>query len=75
MILLLVGKVAFAQEKVGTPNDLDKMYTPDKTSVFNADGTNTSSQNSSFDIKNAIKYNPFLLTRGTVAFFYERFFF
>jgi hypothetical protein len=39
-LFMLAGKVVFAQEaipKPGLPNDLDKVYVPDKSSIFNSD--------------------------------------
>jgi hypothetical protein len=36
-LLLLVGKSVFAQDATpGMPNELDKTYVPDKTSIFNS---------------------------------------
>jgi hypothetical protein len=70
LIVLLVCQVIYSQEiKPGKPNELDKIYSPDKTSskpILNS--------SSSFvaDKSNFLKFNFGLLARGTFALHYER---
>jgi hypothetical protein len=75
-IMMFVARVAVAQTTPAVPgNELDKMYTPDKNSIFNrGEGSNASKSEDSPDIefKNSIKFNVALLIRNTAAFFYER---
>lgn len=68
--LLLKAQVA----QPGLPNDLDRMFVPEKSSIFNSDGKNDegSSSNSSVDVKHIIKLNITMLPRSIAAFYYER---
>ncbi len=76
-LLVCSMKLSLAQEDLGQANELDKMYVPDKNSIFNSDAKTNSSGNddsSPIDIKNNISFNPTLLSRSVLALFYERFF-
>ena len=64
---------AFAQENPLEKNEQDKIYTPDKNSIFFHGGNNSSDRTiDESEIHNAIKFNPGLLVRSTAAIFYER---
>lgn len=55
-------------------NEFDKKYTPSQNSLFNNlnKKNNQSSNSSSIEIKNSVKYCPTILLRQKVVFFYER---
>ena len=63
---------SFAQNS----NDLDKQYTPDKSSIFNNEGSSSSQgknkNTNDVDISNAIKFNFGLLVRNTAGLYWER---
>jgi hypothetical protein len=72
LFLFLLCTGAVAQEvSPGQPNELDRNYVPDKNSVFNSDGKRNEDAGP-VEIKNAILFNPTLLSRSIVALFYER---
>jgi hypothetical protein len=57
----------------GPVNELDNTYTPLKNSLFDENAKKNEQYSSySVDFNNAIKFNPFLLVRSTIAFGYER---
>jgi hypothetical protein len=77
IVLVFLQKLAFAQEATpGLPNELDKMFVPDKNSIFYSGPGAASSGNSSspIEIKNTITFNPTLLIRRSVGLFYEHWF-
>src|ERR1700739_2237930 len=64
--------VLSAQNAPGLPNDQDKNYVPDKTSIFNAEGkTGTKEYSSASDIHDLIEFNPFMFARSIFALQYE----
>ena len=76
VLFLLINSVLFSQEeekntKPGKPNDLDKLYTPDKNSASPSNGS-SSSGSTYGEKKNFVKFNFALLARSTCGFFYER---
>ena len=75
LAFLLASLCVFAQDNPLEKNEQDKIYTPDKNSIF-SNGATGSSDNSSHpesEIHNAIKFNPtLLLLRNITAFYYER---
>ena len=73
LLLCLVSGILSAQETPGTPNELDKLFVPDKNSIFNSSGkTGDDNSNPSIDVKNVISFNPIMLPRGIAAFYYQR---
>lgn len=75
LFILVLPFCTFSQEeKPGKPNELDKLYTPDKNSILGMSKASDKGKGfrSSDDLKNIIKFNPALIARSTVALFYER---
>lgn len=61
------------EEQPGLPNDLDKMFVPDKNSIFNSEKNDEDGSDYLLvDVKNIIKFNPAMLPRSIAAFYYER---
>ncbi len=62
-----------SQNAPGLPNDQDKNYVPDKTSIFNSDGKNGTKERTSnnSEIHDLIELNPFMLARNIFALQYE----
>jgi hypothetical protein len=74
LLCLLVAFGLYSQDKEikpGKPNDLDKLYTPDKNSSNPSNGS-SSSNNGASGKSNLVKFNFALLARSTFALFYER---
>ena len=64
---------AFSQDNPLEKNEQDKIYTPDKNSIFYNGGNNSSDRTiDESEIHNAVKFNPGLLVRSVAAVFYER---
>lgn len=63
-----------AQDSPGHPNELDNIYVPTNSSVFNNETNNASSNknSSSSDFKNIISFNPTMLLRSIAALEYSR---
>lgn len=73
LVLLFISHFLNAQEKPGTPNELDKLFIPDKNSLFNSESkTNEENSLPASDIKNVIKFNVAMLPRSIAAFYYQR---
>src|ERR1700741_5381486 len=73
LFLFQITLISIAQEKEikpGKPNELDKLYTPDKNSSTPSNGSTSSG--SWAGKANFAKFNFGLLARSTCAFFYER---
>jgi hypothetical protein len=70
---LLSGSVCLSQN-TGTPNDLDKNYIPEKSSILNEGGTGSKSRDgrNAPDYHNVIEFTPGLLIRNIFALQYER---
>jgi hypothetical protein len=65
--------IAYAQDKnPAQKNDLDKLYTPDKNSIFNSKGNGQGNSYSELGINNVVKVNLALLVRSTAGLFWER---
>lgn len=75
-LFLSAVNFSLAQDAPPQGNDLDKLYTPDKNSVFNNEaGSGSQAKNKTvneINISNAVKFNFGLLVRNTAAFFWER---
>jgi hypothetical protein len=66
-IALFCGNSAFAQS-----NDLDKKYRPKEGSSKDLSSNSIETPKQSANIKNALYFEPFLLSRGNAALTYER---
>lgn len=66
-IAVLFGNEAFAQT-----NDLDKKYRPKEGSSKELSANSIETPKQSANIKNALYFEPFLLSRGNAALTYER---
>lgn len=74
-LFFLSSLCAFSQENPLEKNEQDKLYTPDKNSIFNntKDGSSEGKrEGGEMDINNSVKFNVSLLTRGIAGFFWER---
>lgn len=74
LFLSAVGSSVGQNTPPAQSNDLDKLYTPDKNSIFNNKGGSDgkSREGNELNIKNVVKFNMGLLVRNTAGFYWER---
>lgn len=73
LLFLLCFIPGLAQnKKTPKPNDLDKVFTPPENSILGGKPGKGKRMQSASGFRNIIKWNPTLLTRGTIGFLYER---